>query len=242
MQKTLVVCFVAICFCMTLPAFSQVSGKITQYNGIKDDSAKVALRNFDPRQINAYRTQQDFQYEEKLGVDTSWWDRFWHWFWGLMDGTLKNKYAGGFIKYLLIVIVTALVIFVVVKFVGLDLKLFASKSKAVDVPYEESMENIHEINFNDEIEKAADNGSYRLAVRLLYLRSLKLLSDKGLINWQPEKTNQAYTDELTDPERKQQFKLLTLQFEYVWYGDFSIDREHFIVLKGSFERFNVKAL
>ena len=36
--------------------------------------------------------------------------------------------------------------------------------------------------------------------------------------------------------------MLTLRLEYIWYGDFSIDKEIFKVLKGSFERFNVKAL
>ncbi|MNH45572.1 hypothetical protein D3C79_1080560 [compost metagenome] len=63
-----------------------------------------------------------------------------------------------------------------------------------------------------------------------------------MINWQPEKTNQTYIDEIEDLERKQEFKILTLRFEYVRYGDFSIDKEVFNVLKGSFERFNVKAL
>lgn len=209
---------------------------------IKNDSATVVLRTFDQQKIKDYAALKDFQYEEQLALNTSWWDRFWRWIWELINSTLENKYAGGFIKYLLIAIVVAVVIFVVVKFMGLDLKILTGKSKSVDVPYDESMENIHEINFNEEIDKAVRQGNYRLAVRLLYLRSLKVLSDSELISWQPEKTNQAYIDELIDEERKKDFKILTLQFEYIWYGDFSIEKESFGALKGNFDRFNVKSL
>lgn len=209
---------------------------------IKNDSSAVRLRNFDLQQLKEYSTQKDFQYEEQLALNTSWWDRFWRWIWELINGTLENRYSGSFIKYLLIAIVVAMVIFVIFKLMGLDLKIFSGKSKAIDIPYDESMENIHEINFNEEIEKAIAKGNYRLAVRLLYLRSLKLLSDAELINWQPEKTNQAYIDELKDEERKKEFKLLTLQFDYIWYGDFPIEKESFKTLKMSFDRFNVKTL
>ncbi|WP_316812801.1 DUF4129 domain-containing protein [Pedobacter heparinus] len=242
MQRALIVFFLTVLSLHCFSAFSQGPATILKKAPLKNDSSAVVQRNFDLQKIKDYSVQKDFQYDEQAPINTSWWDRFWRWFWDLLNGALTNKYSGGFIKYLVIVIVAALVIFAVVKLIGLDLKIFARKSKAVDVPYDESLENIHEINFNEEIEKAVANGNYRLAVRLLYLRSLKLLSDRELISWQPEKTNQAYIDELIDLERKQQFTVLTLQFEYIWYGDFSIDKESFKGLKGSFERFNVKAL
>lgn len=209
---------------------------------LKNDSSAVVLRNFDLQKIKDYRTQKEFLYDEQLPINTNWWDRFWRWIWDLITAAMENRYSGDFIKYLVIAIIVALVIFAVIKLIGLDLKIFTGKSKAVDVPYDESLENIHEINFIEEIEKAVGNGNYRLAVRLLYLRSLKLLSDRELIHWQPDKTNQAYVDELADQDRKEQFKVLTLQFEYIWYGDFAVDKDGFKAIKGNFERFNVKAL
>lgn len=242
MQRMLMIFFfMGICF-EGFSAPLQVSPQTVKAVPLKNDSSSVELRNFDLQKIKDYRVQKDFQYDEQAQVDMSWWDRFWRWFWHLFNGALGNKYSGDFIKYLLIVIVVALVVFAVIKLIGLDMKIFATKSRAVDVPYDESMENIHEINFNEEIDKAIANRNYRLAVRLLYLRSLKLLNDRELINWQPEKTNQVYIEELTDPERKQQFSVLTLQFEYIWYGDFAIDKDSFNGLKVNFERFNVKAL
>lgn len=209
---------------------------------IKNDSSSLELRSFDLQKLNEYRTEKEFKYDDQIAVDTSWWDRFWTWVWDLIYGSLENPYTGGFIKYLLIAIVVVLLIFAIVKITGLDLKILSGKSKAVDVPYEESVENIHEINFNEEINKAVIAGNYRLAVRLLYLQALKFLSDGAQIDWKPEKTNQAYVDELVDPDRKKAFRLLTLKFEYIWYGDFSVEKESFKALKVSFDRFNLKSL
>jgi hypothetical protein len=219
-----------------------VKGKTSRDIALKNDSTGTTVRNFDAQRINDYRAQQEFHYDDAAPMDTSWWDRFWNWFWNLFDGILENNYTGGFMKYLVILLAAALVVFIVIKLIGLDLKIFAGKSKSVDIPYDESLENIHEINFAEEIEKAVSNGNYRLAVRLFYLHSLKLLNDRQLISWQPEKTNHAYINEITDPGKRQEFSTLTRQFEYIWYGEFFIDKEGFNVVRNSFERFNVKAL
>lgn len=242
MQKTLILIFLGFIFSVAYPTVGQVKREVLKEVPIRNDYSKVYLRSFDLQKIKEYSKEKEFRYDQSVSVDTSWWNRFWNWIWEMINGALSNKYSGDFVKYLVIAVVSALIIFSLSKIAGVDLMIFSRKSKAVDVPYGETMENIHEIDFNDEINKAVLNGNYRLAVRLLYLRSLKLLSDQELINWQPEKTNQTYIDELEDLERKQEFKILTLGFEYVWYGDFSIDKEVFNVLKGSFERFNVKAL
>jgi hypothetical protein len=241
MYKALIV---FLFFFVTTNGFSASlpEGKAVKNIPLKNDTNAISVRSFDLQKIKEYSNQKEFRYDDVIPINTSWWDRFWAWFWDLFEVTLKNNYSWGFLKYVVIFIVVALVVFAVIKLIGLDLKIFAGKSKSIDVPYNESHENIHEINFNEEIEKAVANGNYRLAVRLSYLRSLKLLYDKELINWQPEKTNQTYINEIIDPDRKQQFSVLTRQFEYIWYGEFFIGKESFTAVKGSFERFNVKAL
>jgi hypothetical protein len=118
----------------------------------------------------------------------------------------------------------AALVFLALKLAGIDLlHVFRRKSTGASFPYQESLENIHEINFDDELEKAIAQQNYRLGVRLLYLKCLKQLSDADLIKWQIDKTNNAYINELTNPNQRQVFKTLTLQFEYIWYGEFAID-------------------
>ncbi|WP_214227062.1 hypothetical protein [Pedobacter sp. B4-66] len=205
---------------------------------IRLDTAKVELRKIDKNKLSTYSKEADFIYDDAPAPELSLWDRFWKWFWDIINQILRNKVSGGAIKYFVIVALIALVVFIVLKITGADLKIFSRKSKVVEVPYSESDDNIHEINFNEEIEKAISSSNYRLAVRLLYLLSLKKLSDRDLIHWLPEKTNQTYINEISDPNKQREFSKLTYQFEYVWYGEFFIDKESFSAIKDTFERFN----
>lgn len=202
------------------------------------DSSKLILRNFDAEKIKIYTGQTEFSYKENPPDQDSLWARFWRWFWNWFTGVLENKTSGTFIKYGIIVALAALVIFVIIKAMGLDLKIFTGKSKMVEIPYSESLENIHEINFSGELDKAIAAGNYRLGVRLLYLHALKMMNDHQLINWQPEKTNQTYIEELTDLGKRKHFGELTTQFEYIWYGEFFINKESFAEVKKDFDTFN----
>jgi hypothetical protein len=202
------------------------------------DTGSVDLRKLNGDSILKYSKQKEFIYDDVPPPATSnWWNRFWRWFWHQLNDAFDGK-RGPFFKYLIIVLVIAIVTFGIIKLLGVDLKLLAGKSKAITVPYEESLENIHDINFDDQIEMAMANANYRLVVRLLYLKTLKNLTDKQLIFWQPEKTNQAYVLELKNEQDQLEFSKLTNQFEYIWYGEFHIEKEAFDVIQQSFSQFN----
>lgn len=200
---------------------------------IRIDSTVLKTRAFNNDALQQYNQQKEFQYDETKPVQgLSWWDRFWGWLWRSI-GHILGKIRMGKTSWLLFriglfVLAGGVITFIIFKVLGIDIvKLFRGESKNVDIPYQESLENIHDINFDNEIEQAVNNRNYRIAVRLLYLRSLKQLSDAGLIHWQLEKTNASYLNELNDTQYHQLFGLLTTQFEYIWYGDFPIDGQSF---------------
>ena len=116
--------------------------------------------------------------------------------------------------------------------------IFSKKPLETILPYDVLNENIHEIDYDKELHRLISEGKFRLAVRLLYLRALKKLSDAQLIQWQPDKTNYNYLTEISKPELKNDFSQLTLQFDYIWYGDFPIDEQKFEPIKQSFNHFN----
>lgn len=210
------------------------------------DSTKVALRQIDRQAVETYSKQKEFVYDDVAPKSLSWWDRFWRWVWDIIkrifqgdtSGSPFLKYLFIFLKYLLIALAIGIVTFVVIKLLGLDLRLLSRKSKAIEVPYEESLENIHEIDFDDQLEKTIADGNYRLAVRLLYLKTLKHLSDREIINWQPDKTNQTYVHEVHNEKYRREFAQLTHRFEYIWYGEFFIDKNGFEPIAQSFQQFN----
>jgi hypothetical protein len=193
------------------------------------DTTTVEKRQLDKAALDAYKRQPSFNYDEEMPAGgPSLWTRFWRWFWSLFDFSgLQSPTTFTFLKYFFILIGVAALVLLVLKLNGINvLNLFRKKPYA-SLAYSESIENIHEIDFHAEIEKAIAVGNYRLAVRLLYLSSLKQLSDNGLINWQINKTNTDYVYELTNNQQREAFKQLTLQFEYVWYGDFLINADIF---------------
>lgn len=87
------------------------------------------------------------------------------------------------------------------------------------------------------IDNAIKEKDYRLGVRYLYLKSLQKLSEKGVINFAVDKTNYQYVRELNGKAYKNTFATLTLNYEYVWYGEFDIDQIIFIKLQTEFKQF-----
>ena len=201
------------------------------YHSLNIDTGKLTIRHLDTAALNRYSRQPDFDYtHEKTEQQLSLWDRFWIWFWRWITRLLPRFSGGGglasIFKILIIGAFAVLIVWLITRLFKIDLlKLFRKKKTEDGLPYTELTENIHEINFDEAINKALQDKNYRLAVRLLYLRSLKQLSDASLIHWRMEKTNLAYLNELEDPEYKRLFGALTVRFEYIWYGDFPINGE-----------------
>jgi hypothetical protein len=222
-------------------------GVIKVPSQIIKDTSSIQAKHFDQHVLTQFRKSSDFNYKDRAGAgEPSFLERCWIWLKHVLFGWLENAridgtWTGFFLtalKYLIYAAVLALLVFVIIKAIGIDTtKLFRGKSKRLDLPYTESLEDINVIDFDGELEKALAKNNYRLAVRLLYLNSLKQLSDMQLIHWQIDKTNSAYVNELSDPSRKQAFGLITRQFEYVWYGNFNIDKTTFVSVSNLFQDF-----
>ena len=96
----------------------------------------------------------------------------------------------------------------------------SSKNK---LPYEVEEDTIYGVDFSGGIADALSRSDYREAVRLLYLQTLKRLSDAARIEWQPYKTPTQYLYEVRLPA----FRQLTNHFLQVRYGNFEATEELF---------------
>jgi hypothetical protein len=103
---------------------------------------------------------------------------------------------------------------------------------------DDDWDNIHEIDYDQELNEAIAARNYSLATRLLYLRSLKLLSDRELIRWHINKTNWQYMYELKGPKLQSSFRDITSIFEYVRYGNMQLQEDKFLVVQNIFNDFN----
>lgn len=95
-------------------------------------------------------------------------------------------------------------------------------------------------NFDALISHALHAGKYRQAVRYQYLRTLHLLAEKNVLELAPDKTNYQYVNEIANRGHQQAFAALTLNYEYVWYGEFNIEKDLYQKLENSFNSLNQK--
>ena len=206
---------------------------------LAQDSTKITVRKPSESKMTAFKKSKDYQYgiEESQVLDT-WWKRLlrrlFNWFGSLFTG-VGNPTFWKTIAYAFVVSVVA---YVTLKLIGVNFSELYRKKNANEIPYETLGENIHVINFVDSIEEAITQKNYRLAVRLYYLKTLKELSDREMIDWRINKTNRSYVYELNSPTLRPDFEHITRQFEFAWYGDFPVDEEQFISIKNQFLTFS----
>lgn len=110
---------------------------------------------------------------------------------------------------------------------------FSKKNKDLNPEARTITENIHEIDFPKLISQYETEKAYRYAIRYQYLHVLKIFTDKKILEWDAEKTNLDYIHEVADAELKEKFRRLTHIFDYVWYGEFMVDKE-------TYEKFQVE--
>ena len=113
--------------------------------------------------------------------------------------------------------------------------IFSRKNRKTKIPAEDLIEDIHAINFPAEIAKFEQNADFRSAVRMRFLQLLKMMDERKIIAWQPEKTNQEYLAELKNSEFKKQFKSLARVYDYVWYGEFPVSEKDYQGYRTNFE-------
>jgi hypothetical protein len=199
------------------------------------DSSDVIERKFSESRINEFRKDKQLQYDKLVEPPQSLWNRFWNWVWNLIDRVFSTPGGRRTAGAITIILALAALIFFILKMGG-GTALFGKQGKK-GLAYDIGEENIHSISFEEAIQEALHQGNYRMAVRLVYLHSLKMLSDKELIDWRPGKTNFAYVYELNGHRSYSSFKNLTSEFEYTWYGGAEVDKEHFHEIDESFREF-----
>src|SRR5262249_27033774 len=117
-----------------------------------------------------------------------------------------------------------------------NILIFAKRQKHVgSEPGErQTPEDIFTINYQREIEKAIQLEDYRLAIRLMFLRLLKNLSNRELIQYRQGRTNMEYLGQLFSTVYYNDFFRLTRNYEYAWYGKFDVSSDAFRTIRNDF--------
>jgi hypothetical protein len=203
-----------------------------------DSMGSLTVRNFDSEALRNYKSDPDFTYVEDLpenqNYELNWIARLLK----KLFGFSFNKDTDILWEIVLYLVAGTILLFVIWNLLRADKSWFISRpGKNVKIKFEEIEHNIYEMDLDKLIREAIEQKQYRRAVRFLYLKSLKELSKKNLIQWSTQKTNSDYLSELKSGPLKKSFKSNTLIFEYIWYGEFHIDEQLLQKVKVSFDSF-----
>lgn len=187
----------------------------------------------DSAQIAQWQTQHDFDYNRELvegGVSVTEWlmMQLRELLGDFFDETVNSP----FFKWML-----AMIAIVVLGFIALYLwryhpGIFRGQEQG-QMEGDDTEDTIYGVDFDAAIGEALARENYREAVRLVYLRTLKALSDARQIDWQPFKTPSQYVREFSASAPvpaaspagpSTAFRTLTTHFLRVRYGNFPATR------------------
>lgn len=208
---------------------------------IKDQS-EVNLVYFEKGFQQKYSNNKDFIYES-LVKDHGGWQKFKQrlvrWYeriFGFKTSEDANK-AIDMTIYILSILLTIFVVYLIVRALMNEEGnwAFGRSSDKKIIQYDVIEQNIHTTDFERLIHESEKNGEQRLIIRYYYLWLLKLLSEKEIIEWDIEKTNSDFQNEIQDATMKADFSYLSYLYDYIWYGEFDIDQTIFDKAKIAFD-------
>ena len=188
------------------------------------DKSEVEVRKISDSDLQEYRDNKDFDYRKEVTEPENYFAKIMN---KIIDFFFGNGSSlGEILKYIIVALFFA---FVISRLLGFKVYKLFYKNKSLDdiIPIEENIDDIKSDDIDNIIKQAIANEDYKRAIRYLFIKTLKQLSAKEIIEWQINKTNRDYYYEISDKQIKEQFVKLSQIFSYVWYGDFSIDKEKF---------------
>lgn len=227
-----------------MPAFPAVeSFEIVQ----TQDSLQIDDSNVSPRQFDDLKSKyndESFIYERTL-ESSGWWTRFKQWLsekikdiFNLRNGQEAANATDIAIKTAGVILFLLVIYFIFRAILNKEGKwVFGKSSDKNIIPVTDIESNIHAVNFKSLISSAEENNNFRLAIRYYYLWLLKDLTTAELIEYDVEKTNSDYYNELTSASIKEEFSYTSYLYNYIWYGEFNVDKDQFIRAKNSFVGF-----
>lgn len=214
------------------------------YKSVPSDTSQQNVKAFNPDFKDKYLNDEEFNYN--LGKsDTNFLTRIWN----KLEKLLKYLFGIGslnkttnltwiIIKILSGIIVLVALYFIIRLFMNHKGKwLFQKKNESIQIDINNIEQLIQSADFEKLIADVESRGDTRQSIRLYYLWLLKDLKEKEIIVWLPEKTNADYMSEIISETLKKQFSYLSYLFNYIWYGQFSITDEDYIMAKKAFLNF-----
>jgi hypothetical protein len=229
---------VLICLLSPASTYTATAGPVIEVSVQPVDS--VTIRSFKKANLEKYLSDEEYRYDREFRPQApNLWQRFKQWLFDKLIQALGDENTSNLVKWTIYIICGAVILYVILKLTNTNIRgLIYNQSQRGRLAFQESEENIHQLDFATLLKEAIAKGDYNRAIRLYYLRTLKTLSDKNSIDWRINKTNHDYVQELSNTELASGFRSLTILFEYICYGDFHMNQADFEEASAQFNTFD----
>lgn len=206
------------------------------------DSSKIFQKQFSEDFSQKY-SGNDFDYDSMEGEAENFLGRAITWFFdkiGQIFGIHLSPEMYQVIEFIVYALLIVFALYILVKLlVGDNASSFFGRQRKLVAPLNIQEEHIENVDLDGYIKNALKEENYRLAIRYMYLKSLKLLSLNNIIEWHFEKTNSDYYREIESVDLKENFKKASYLYDNIWYGEFALDKKGFENAQKDFERLNL---
>ena len=180
------------------------------------DTIQAETLSFDSTAYNNLKAQKKFdyyqQYVDKPSAWQNWKDEIYRWLRRHLKPHVTDEQLDRILFFLLLLTVVSIIFFL---FFYKPSPFYFNRKQRGKHSLEEGIEGQ---DFDRLIRQALEVGEYTEAIRLNYLKVLKILNDKELISFNPNKTVNEYVYELKRTDIQSDFKSLSQLFIYYRYG------------------------
>jgi hypothetical protein len=195
----------------------------------------VIFRTIPGPEVGKYKSDPDYAYandprywkEEKDNRDDS---AFWKF--------LERVFSSVFFRWFIYCSLVGILLFAIYKIVSGNRMHLFYKTRAGNQPATgENGTDIYDEDLDAKITEAVGQHDFRMGVRYLFLKALRLLSDEELIRFHVQSTNREYAEQLSGHPLEKDFGFLAYAYEHVWYGDRPLSEPQFERVMGRFQDF-----
>lgn len=239
MKRGLIICFVLLIGWVAMPSKANeeeaaleviIAEELPEADYVfPKDTVGIGAIAYEKALYEQYKAQKKFDYYQQHPEKPSLWERMTkqldRWLYRLFRVNVSKSELNTIVIVILVVLLL-LILFFLYRYKP---SLFYWNRK-LGLKYLVEDEDLDGIDFNEAIRQLADKGEYAEAIRLSYLKALKVLHEKEYISYDSNKTVNEYVREIEKKDLKEVFLPLSQRFVYYRYGNAKADKtsfEHF---------------
>lgn len=181
----------------------------------------------------AYANDSDYWTKEKAKDETRSEDRrkgFWDYFYEFFQNDGVRT-----VTYIVLGVLLVLIIYRII--VVNNLYMAGASRRRKEEVIEGEIAEIEDSNLDQKIQAAVQAKQFRPAIRLMYIKALRSLNEKGWIRYHAQSTNYDYMNQVQPYGVGSEFRFMTHVYEYVWYGEFPLTEDQFGKVYQNFQQF-----